>query len=35
MTDEINDIVFYKIIDFIELKIYGKNMKSIQPKIRC
>ena len=35
MTDDINDIVFYKIIDFYRIKIYGKHMKSIQPKIRC
>lgn len=35
MTDEINDTLFYKIIDFIEKKYMVKIMKSIQQKIRC
>lgn len=32
MTDEINDIIFYKIIDFIEQKIYGKDYEKYSTK---
>lgn len=32
MTDEINDTLFYKIIDFIEKKVYGKNYEEYSTK---
>ena len=32
MTDEINDTIFYKIIDFIEKKIYNKNYEEYSTK---
>jgi hypothetical protein len=32
MTNEINDTIFYKIIDFIELKVYGKNYEEYSTK---
>lgn len=32
MTDEINDTIFYKIIDFIEQKVYGKNYEEYSTK---
>lgn len=32
ITDEINDTIFYKIIDFIEQKVYGKNYEQYSTK---
>jgi hypothetical protein len=32
MTDEINDTIFHKIIDFIEQKVYGKNYEEYSTK---